>query len=104
MINDLEITLKDYKIDEIINYYKFYAIPMSINVECDYWGVRALIHFVGDVTNTVDVEVISSAKGDISANIKFIVYSSDKGTIKLEIDNPENWKPSKYNPFKDTLN
>mgnify|MGYP006922398874 CR=1 FL=1 len=29
MINELEITLKNYKIDEIVDYDKFYAIPMS---------------------------------------------------------------------------
>ena len=176
MINDLDITLKDYKIDEIVDYDKFYAIPMSINVEGDYRRVRELIYFleeqenvtqvmdysmnakmtetkkevsktvywtdedehyhldksctnmaevgkksgtienaeregktpdsycVGDISDTTDIEVISSAKGDISASIKIIVYSSDKDIIKLEIDNPEDWKPGKYNPFKDTLN
>ena len=174
MINELEITLKNYKIDEIVDYDKFYAIPMSIDVEGDYRRVRELIYFleeqknitqvmdfsmntkmtetkkevskriywtrgdkhyhldkscthmvegevlygtpnqsggrtpdpvcVGDISNTIDVEVTSSAKGDISANIKFIVYSSDKDIIKLETDNPETWKPGKYNPFQDTLN
>lgn len=176
MINDLEITLKDYKIDKIVNYDNFYAIPMSINIEGDYGGVRALIYFleeqknvtqvmdysmnakmtetktevsktvywtdedehyhldksctnmaevgkisgtiekaevsgktpdsycVGDIADTIDVEVTSKANGDVSASIKFIVYSSDKDNIKLETDNPENWKPGKYNPFQDTLN
>ena len=177
MINELEITLKNYKIDEIVNYDKFYAIPMSIDVEGDYRRVRELIYFleeqknvtqvmdysmnakmtetkkevsktvywtnedehyhlnqsctnisegqkiskgtiekaelagktpdsycVGDIADTMDVEVTSTAKGDISANIKFIVYSSDKDIIKLETDDPETWKPGKYNPFKDTLN
>lgn len=174
MINDLELTLKNYKIDEIVDYDKFYAIPMSIDIEGDYRRVRELIYFleeqknftqvmdysmnakitetkkevskriywtrgdkhyhldkscthmvegevlygtpnqsggrtpdpvcVGDISNTIDVEVTSSAKGDISANIKFIVYSSDKDIIKLETDNPETWKPGKYNPFQDTLN
>ena len=174
MINDLEITLKNYNIDEIVNYDKFYAIPMSIDIEGDYRRVRELIYFleeqknftqvmdysmnakitetkkevskriywtrgdkhyhldksctnmvegeilygtpnqsggrapdpvcVGDISNTIDIEVTSSAKGDISANIKFIVYSSDKDIIKLETDNPETWKPGKYNPFQDTLN
>ena len=170
MINELEITLKNYKIDEIVDYDKFYAI----DVEGDYRRIRELIYFleeqknitqvmdfsmntkmtetkkevskriywtrgdkhyhldkscthmvegevlygtpnqsggrtpdpvcVGDISNTIDVEVTSSAKGDISANIKFIVYSSDKDIIKLETDNPETWKPGKYNPFQDTLN
>lgn len=177
MINELEITLKNYKIDEIVNYDKFYAIPMSIDVEGDYRRVRELIYFleeqknvtqvmdysmnakmtetkkevsktvywtdgdehyhldqsctnieegekiskgtiekaeavgktpdsycVGDIADTIDVEVTSTAKGDISASIKFIVYSSDKDIIKLETDNPETWKPGKYNPFQDTLN
>lgn len=177
MINELEITLKNYKIDEIVDYDKFYAIPMSIDVEGDYRRIRELIYFleeqknitqvmdfsmntkmtetkkevsktvywtdgdehyhldksctnitegqkiskgtiekaesagktpdsycVGDIADTIDVEVTSAAKGDISASIKFIVYSSDKDIIKLETDNPENWKPGKYNPFQDTLN
>lgn len=177
MINDLEIRLKNYKIDEIVDYDKFYAIPMSIDVEGDYRRVRELIYFleeqknvtqvmdysmttkmtetkkevskrvywtdvdeyyhldqscvnivegqkiskgtiekagvagktpdsycVGDITDTIDVEVTSKANGNISASIKFIVYSSDKDIIKLETDNPETWKPGKYNPFQDTLN
>lgn len=177
MINELEITLKNYKIDEIVDYDKFYAIPMSIDVEGDYRRIRELIYFleeqknitqvmdfsmntkmtetkkevsktvywtdgdehyhldksctnitegqkiskgtiekaksagktpdsycIGDIADTIDVEVTSAAKGDISASIKFIVYSSDKDIIKLETDNPENWKPGKYNPFQDTLN
>lgn len=177
MINELEIKLKNYKIDEIVDYDKFYAIPMSIDVEGDYRRVRELIYFleeqknvtqvmdysmsakmtetkkevsktvywtdgdehyhldqsciniaegekiskgtikaaeaarktpdsycVDDIGDTVDVEVTSTAKGDISVSIKFIVYSSNNDIIKLETDNPENWKPGKYNPFKDTLN
>lgn len=177
MINDLDITLKNYKIDEIVDYDKFYAIPMSIDIEGDYRRVRELIYFleeqknitqvmdysmntkmtetknevskrvywtrvdehyhldqsciniaegqkiskgtiekaeaagktpdsycVVDIADTIDVEVTSTAKGDISASIKFIVYSSDKDIIKLETDKPENWKPGKYNPFQDTLN
>ena len=174
MINDLEIRLKNYKIDEIVDYDKFYAIPMSIDVEGDYRRVRELIYFleeqknvtqvmdysmttkmtetkkevskrvywtkgdehyhldkdcsnmvegeilygttnqsggrlpdlkcVGDTANTIDIEVSSAAKGDISASIKFIVYSSNNDIIKLETDNPESWKPGKYNPFQDTLN
>ncbi|WP_303005590.1 type 4a pilus biogenesis protein PilO [Romboutsia ilealis] len=177
MINELEITLKNYKIDEIVDYDKFYAIPMSIDIEGDYRRVRELIYFleeqknvtqvmdfsmntkmtetkkevsktvywtdgdehyhldksctniaegqkiskgtiekaesagktpdsycIGDIADTIDVEVTSAAKGDISASIKFIVYSSDKDIIKLETDKPENWKPGKYNPFQDTLN
>lgn len=59
---------------------------------------------VGDISNTIDVEVTSKAKGDVTANINFIVYSSDKDMIKLETDNPSSWKPGKYNPFQDTLN
>lgn len=59
---------------------------------------------VGDISNTIDVDVTSKATGDVSANIKFIVYSSDRDIIKLETDNPDKWKPGKYNPFKDTLN
>lgn len=59
---------------------------------------------VGDVANTIDVKVTSKASGDISANINFIVYSSDKDIIKLETDNPSTWKPGKYNPFQDTSN
>lgn len=177
MINELEITLKNYKIDEIVDYDKFYAIPMSIDIEGDYRRVRELIYFleeqknvtqvmdfsmntkmtetkkevsktvywtdgdehyhldqsctniaegekiskgtiekaesagktpdsycIGDIADTIDVEVTSVANGDILASIKFIVYSSDKDIIKLETDKPENWKPGKYNPFKDTLN
>ncbi|WP_042278064.1 type 4a pilus biogenesis protein PilO [[Clostridium] dakarense] len=59
---------------------------------------------VGDASNTIDVKVTSKASGDISANIDFIVYSSDKDIIKLETDNPATWKHGKYNPFQDTLN
>lgn len=178
MINELEITLKNYKIDEIVDYDKFYAIPMSIDVEGDYRRVRELIYFLEeqknvtqvmdysmsakptevtkqvnkdltvywtqsdehyhlnpscvnmtedetilkgtlqqaqeagktpdsycvDEENSVDVETTSVYKGDISASIKFIVYSSDKDIIKLETDDPETWEPGKYNPFQDTLN
>ena len=178
MINDLEITLKNYKIDEIVDYDKFYAIPMSIDVEGDYRRVRELIYFLEeqknvtqvmdysmsakpteltkevnkdltvywtqsdehyhlnsscvnmkegqtiskgtlqqaqeagktpdsycvDEENSVDVETTSVYEGDISASIKFIVYSSDKDIIKLEADDPDTWKPGKYNPFQDTLN
>ncbi len=59
---------------------------------------------VGDISNTIDVEVTSKAKGEVLADINFIVYSSDKNILKLETDNPEKWKPGKYNPFQDTLN
>ena len=59
---------------------------------------------VGDISNTIEVQVTSNASGDISANINFIVYSSDKDIIKLDTDNPSTWKPGKYNPFQDTLN
>jgi len=59
---------------------------------------------VGDIANTIDVEVTSKATGDVSTNIKFIVYSSDKDIIKLDTAKPETWKPGKYNPFEDTLN
>ena len=178
MINDLEITLKNYKIDEIVNYDKFYAIPMSIDVEGDYRRVRELIYFLEEQKNvtqvmdysmnakpteltketnkdltvywrqsdehyhlnsscvnmtehetiskgtlqqakeagktpdsycvdgesSVEVETTSVYKGDISASIRFIVYSSDKDIIKLEADDPDTWKPGKYNPFQDTLN
>ncbi|MEG2246100.1 MAG: hypothetical protein RR942_16995 [Romboutsia sp.] len=59
---------------------------------------------VGDISNTIDVKVISKASGDISATINFIVYSSDKYRIKLETDNLSTWKPGKYNPFQNTIN
>lgn len=178
IINDLEITLKDYKIDEIVNYDKFYAIPMSINVEGDYRRIRELIYFLEEQKNvtqvmdynmtakpteltkeinkdlivywtqsdehyhlnsscvnmtenetiskgtlqqaqeagkipdsycvdeesSVEVETTSVYKGDITASIKFIVYSSDEDILKLETDDPDTWKPGKYNPFQDTLN
>ena len=53
----------------------------------------------------MDVEVTSTAIREIfQLSIKFIVYSSDKDIIKLETDEPETWKPGKYNPFQDTLN
>lgn len=58
---------------------------------------------VGDISNTIDVEITSTASGEVSANIKFIVYSSDDDIIKLETDKPDTWKPGKYNPFQDTL-
>lgn len=58
---------------------------------------------VGDISNTIDVEITSDAKGDVSANINFIIYSSENNNIKLETDKPESWKPGKYNPFQDTL-
>lgn len=173
-IATLGLTLKDYTIDEIDKYEKFYAIPMSINVEGDYIKIRELIYFlenqknitqvmdynmstkitestienakrvywtrgdsnyhldkncpnmlkgeifwntaklsggrkpdtkcVGDVSNTVDVEVKSSAYGDVYANIKFIVYSSENNVLQLDTDNPGEWTPGKYNPFQDTLN
>ncbi|MGL4911777.1 MAG: type 4a pilus biogenesis protein PilO [Romboutsia sp.] len=59
---------------------------------------------VGDIANTIDVEITSTANGDVTASIRFIVYSSDNDIMKLETDKPENWKPGKYNPFQDTLN
>ena len=55
MINDLEITLKNYKIDEIVDYDKFYAIPMSIDVEGDYRRVRELIYFLEEQKNVTQV-------------------------------------------------
>ena len=42
------------------------------------------------------------AKGDIEATFKFMMYSSDNPVLELEKDNPNNWKPGKYNPFKTT--
>ncbi|MEG1284420.1 MAG: hypothetical protein RSD22_01670 [Romboutsia sp.] len=59
---------------------------------------------VGDITNTIDIHTTSTTNGEIAASIRFIVYSSDKNIMKLDIDKPENWKPGKYNPFQDTLN
>lgn len=59
---------------------------------------------VGDIANTIDVQVTSTANGDVSASIKFIVYSSDDDIMKLDTDKPETWTPGKYNPFQDTLN
>lgn len=61
------------------------------------------LNCVGDMSNTVDVQVFTKATGDVSANIKFIVYSSEKDIIKLETDKPSQWKPGKNNPFEDTL-
>ncbi len=58
---------------------------------------------VGDVSNTVEVEVTSKARGNISANIQFLVYSSEKDILKLDTDKPQDWKSGKYNPFQDTL-
>lgn len=61
------------------------------------------LNCVGDMSNTVDVQVFTEATGDVSANIRFIVYSSEKDIIKLETDKPSQWKPGKNNPFEDTL-
>lgn len=174
MIKTLEITLKNYSIEEVVDYDKFYAIPMTLNVEGDYIRVRELIYFlenqknitqvmdynmstkitettvenakrvywtrgdsnyhldrdcpnmvegeilwntaklsggrnpdtecVGDSSNTVDVEVTSTAHGEVYASIKFIVYSSENNVLQLDTDNPGEWTPGKYNPFQDTLN
>ena len=55
MINELEITLKNYKIDEVVDYDKFYAIPMSIDVEGDYRRIRELIYFLEEQKNITQV-------------------------------------------------
>ena len=40
------------------------------------------------------------AKGDVTATFKFIMYASENP--KLELNDSNNWKPGKYNPFVQT--
>lgn len=42
------------------------------------------------------------SKGDIVANFKFIMYSSENPNIELKNDDFTTWKPGKWNPFKTT--
>ena len=43
------------------------------------------------------------SKGVVEATFKFMMYSSDNPILELEKDNPNNWKPGKYNPFTSTV-
>ena len=42
------------------------------------------------------------SKGEVEATFKFMMYSSDNPILELENDDPNTWKPGKYNPFKTT--
>lgn len=55
MIKTLEITLKNYSIDEIVKYDNFYGIPMTLNVEGDYRRIRELIYFLENQKNITQV-------------------------------------------------
>ncbi len=46
----------------------------------------------------------AKAKGDVTADFKFVIYMSKKPKLKLKTENPNNWKPGKLNPFVDTTN
>lgn len=43
------------------------------------------------------------AKGQIEAQFKFIMYTNEEPTMKLDTDDPYSWKPGKYNPFISTV-
>ncbi len=42
------------------------------------------------------------ANGEIEANFKFIIYSSENPMLELDNDDSNKWKPGKYNPFTST--
>lgn len=54
--------------------------------------------------NNVSTQVTSSpkAKGDVTATFKFIMYTSEDPKLELDVDDPNKWKPGKYNPFVQT--
>ncbi|MGL5348871.1 MAG: type 4a pilus biogenesis protein PilO [Peptostreptococcaceae bacterium] len=48
------------------------------------------------------VTALPKAKGDITATFKFIMYTSEDPKLELDVDDSNNWKPGKYNPFVQT--
>lgn len=44
------------------------------------------------------------SNGDVTANFKFVIYTSENPKLDLQTENPNNWKPGKFNPFVDTTN
>lgn len=46
----------------------------------------------------------NKAKGDVTATFKFIMYMVQDPNLKLNLENPNNWKTGKFNPFVDTTN
>ncbi|MGL5713106.1 MAG: type 4a pilus biogenesis protein PilO, partial [Paraclostridium sp.] len=54
--------------------------------------------------NNVSAEVSEQpkAKGDVTATFKFIMYTSEDPKLELDVDDPNKWKPGKYNPFVQT--
>lgn len=54
--------------------------------------------------NNVQTQVTAQPKanGDVTATFKFIMYTSEDPKLELEVDDPNQWKPGKYNPFVQT--
>ena len=59
---------------------------------------------VNQVNNNSQETEKPKSNGIIEATFRFMMYSSDNPILELDNDNPNEWKPGKYNPFEDTVN
>lgn len=58
-----------------------------------------------DLANNNTQTIVAStpkSKGDVTATFKFIMYTSENPKLDLDVDDSNNWKPGKYNPFVQT--
>ncbi len=46
----------------------------------------------------------AKANGEVTADFKFVIYMSENPKLNLQTENPNDWKPGKFNPFVDTTN
>lgn len=137
ILNKYNVDLIDYKVDKMIKFENFNAIPATLKVRGNYRYIREIMYYLEEQKNVTQIQnfnmesyikneninfndVDSSnnnlnptdikpyqenkAKGDVTATFKFIMYMVQDPNLKLNLENPNNWKTGKFNPFVDTTN
>lgn len=132
MMSKNSIELLNYSIDPSVKYENFYAIPTTLQVRGNYRYIREIMYYLEEqqnvtqiqnfnmeaykkpelsntsteqgTTQPIDVKKENKQNGDVTATFKFIMYMSQDPSLKLEIENPNNWNPGKFNPFVSSTN
>lgn len=128
LMRKLDVKMVGYTVEDTILFDSFYAIPTSIEVRGDYNNIRKIMEYLEkqeNITQILDYNMETyieetektqeteeenivtessepKAEGLIVAKFKFIMYSSNNTTSKLENDDDRTWNPGKYNPFTTT--
>ena len=114
--NAIPITLKvrgNYRYIREIMYYleeqKNVTQIQNFNMETYIKNKKINFNDVNNSNNNLnpaDIKLYqeNKAKGDVTATFKFITYMDQDPNLKLNIENPSNWKTGKFNPFVDTTN